>query len=104
MALFRKNPAFIGDRPLDCTSCSIRRGINRQDCFFAEEDYRFYPDYLGEYAAKSGCAIHAYVAELALPIDAPPGHRGDRPTIKEMLTPRSDFVDHIFWQREIVGA
>ncbi|WP_419174264.1 transposase [Desulfosediminicola sp.] len=39
----------------------IQRGNNRQACFFADEDYCFYLDWLQEYSRKSGCAIHAYV-------------------------------------------
>jgi len=39
----------------------IQRGNNRQACFFADEDFRFYLDWLGEYAAKARCRIHAYV-------------------------------------------
>lgn len=39
----------------------IQRGNNRQACFFAEEDYEVYLDWLLEYSRKSGCAIHAYV-------------------------------------------
>ena len=39
----------------------IQRGNNRQACFFAEEDYRFYLYWLGKGAQKYGCAIHAYV-------------------------------------------
>lgn len=39
----------------------IQRGNNRQACFFAEEDYHFYLDWLGEHADKTGCLIHAYV-------------------------------------------
>lgn len=31
----------------------IQRGNNRQACFFADEDYRFYLDWLSEYAAKA---------------------------------------------------
>ncbi|MDP2883362.1 MAG: transposase [Azonexus sp.] len=38
----------------------IQRGNNRQACFFADEDYRFYLEWLAEYAAKTGCQIHAY--------------------------------------------
>ena len=38
----------------------IQRGNNRQACFYADEDYRFYLDWLGEYAGKTGCLIHAY--------------------------------------------
>jgi putative transposase len=39
----------------------IQRGNNRQACFFADEDYRKYLEWLQEYAAKTGCLIHAYV-------------------------------------------
>ena len=39
----------------------IQRGNNHQACFFADEDYRFYLDWLAEYAEKVGCRIHAYV-------------------------------------------
>ena len=39
----------------------IQRGNNRQACFFADEDYRLYLDWLGEYADKTGCRVHAYV-------------------------------------------
>lgn len=38
-----------------------QRGNNRQPCFFADEDYRNYLDWLREYASKTGCRIHAYV-------------------------------------------
>lgn len=39
----------------------IQRGNNRQVCFVADEDYRFYLEWLAEYAGKTGCLIHAYV-------------------------------------------
>ena len=39
----------------------IQRGNNRQACFFADDDYLFYLDWLRDYAGKSRCAIHAYV-------------------------------------------
>ncbi|WP_198019577.1 transposase [Pseudogulbenkiania sp. MAI-1] len=39
----------------------IQRGNNRQACFFAEEDYRFYLEWLAEYAGKIGCRLHTYV-------------------------------------------
>ncbi|WP_296402529.1 hypothetical protein [Zoogloea sp.] len=38
----------------------IQRGNNRQACFFSEDDYRVYLDWLTEYAGKSGCRVHAY--------------------------------------------
>jgi putative transposase len=39
----------------------IQRGNNHQACFFADEDYQHYLEWLEEYAAKWGCLIHAYV-------------------------------------------
>lgn len=39
----------------------IQRGNNRQACFFAEEGFRFYLEWLAEHAGKTGCHIHAYV-------------------------------------------
>ena len=39
----------------------IQRGNNRSACFFADEDYHLYLDYLSELADKHGCEIHAYV-------------------------------------------
>ena len=39
----------------------IQRGNYRQACFYAEEDYRFYLEWLREFALKSYCRIHAYV-------------------------------------------
>ena len=39
----------------------IQRGNNRQICFVADEDYRFYLDWLKQYADKTECRIHAYV-------------------------------------------
>ncbi|MEQ1601371.1 MAG: transposase [Methylophilaceae bacterium] len=39
----------------------IQRGNNRQACFYADEDYLSYLEWLKEYSDKSGCKIHAYV-------------------------------------------
>ena len=39
----------------------VQRGINREPCFFAEEDYHCYLHWLEEAARDCGCAIHAYV-------------------------------------------
>ncbi len=39
----------------------VQRGINREPCFFAEEDYHCYLHWLHESAADWHCAIHAYV-------------------------------------------
>jgi putative transposase len=39
----------------------IQRGNNRQACFFADEDYCFYLDWLGDYARALRCSVHAYV-------------------------------------------
>ena len=39
----------------------IQRGNNRSACFYADEDYVRYLDWLREYADKTDCQIHAYV-------------------------------------------
>ncbi|MDX9963382.1 transposase [Desulfobacter postgatei] len=39
----------------------IQRGNNKQACFFADDDYLSYLQWLKEYALTSGCLIHAYV-------------------------------------------
>jgi putative transposase len=39
----------------------IQRGNNRQACFFAEDDYRFFLDHLAQLAARFRCSVHAYV-------------------------------------------
>jgi putative transposase len=39
----------------------IQRGNNRQACFFADEDYLSYLDWLAEYAKSTRCLIHAFV-------------------------------------------
>ncbi|MEJ2310475.1 MAG: transposase [Gammaproteobacteria bacterium] len=39
----------------------IQRGNNRQACFFDDQDYLIYLDWLEEYAEVSRCTIHAYV-------------------------------------------
>ncbi|MGP1680547.1 MAG: transposase [Burkholderiales bacterium] len=39
----------------------IQRGHLRSACFFGEEDCIEYLGWLGQYAASSGCSVHAYV-------------------------------------------
>lgn len=39
----------------------VQRGHNREPCFFAEEDYSSYLQWLGEALAETECALHAYV-------------------------------------------
>ena len=39
----------------------VQRGINREPCFFADEDYHCYRHWLEEAARDRDCAIHAYV-------------------------------------------
>ena len=39
----------------------IQRGNNRQACFYADEDYLSYLEWLKEYSLKTECKIHAYV-------------------------------------------
>jgi putative transposase len=39
----------------------VQRGHNREACFFSDEDFQAYRDWLAEALKKSGCALHAYV-------------------------------------------
>ncbi|MBM3525311.1 MAG: transposase [Alphaproteobacteria bacterium] len=39
----------------------VQRGIDRQACFFTDEDRAFYLEQLAELARACGCAVHAYV-------------------------------------------
>lgn len=39
----------------------IQRGNNRQACFFADEDYRCYLEWLRHASDETGCSVHAYV-------------------------------------------
>ena len=39
----------------------VQRGINREPCFFAEEDYHVYLHWLEKSAADWHCHVHAYV-------------------------------------------
>jgi putative transposase len=39
----------------------IQRGHNRDACFFIEDDYLAYRDWLGEALKTTGCRLHAYV-------------------------------------------
>lgn len=39
----------------------VQRGHNRDACFFCEEDYLAYRQWLGEALVKTGCQLHAYV-------------------------------------------
>lgn len=38
----------------------IQRGNNRQACFFVDEDYQIYLDWLREYAHETKCLVHAF--------------------------------------------
>ncbi|MBV9361853.1 MAG: transposase, partial [Betaproteobacteria bacterium] len=38
----------------------VQRGHDRSDCFFEDSDYRAYLGYLGEFASRFACSIHAY--------------------------------------------
>ena len=53
----RRPRILLPDYPLHI----VQRGINREPCFFAEEDYQCYLHWLKEAARDCGCAIHAYV-------------------------------------------
>ncbi len=50
-------PAQIPGHPLHV----IQRGHARAACFFCERDRLAYLHWLGRYAARFGCAVHAYV-------------------------------------------
>lgn len=39
----------------------VQRGHNREACFFTEEDYLAYREWLGAALAATGCRLHAYV-------------------------------------------
>jgi len=53
----RRPRILLPDYPLHI----VQRGINREPCFYAEEDYQCYLHWLEEAAHDCGCAIHAYV-------------------------------------------
>ncbi|MCX7155042.1 MAG: transposase [Rhodocyclales bacterium] len=53
----RRPRVLLADHPLHI----VQRGINREPCFFAEEDYQCYLHWLEEAARDCGCAIHAWV-------------------------------------------
>lgn len=52
----RRPRLLLPDPPLHI----VQRGINREPCFFADEDYLCYLHWLDEAAGDCGCAIHAY--------------------------------------------
>ncbi len=39
----------------------IQRGNNQQACFYVDDDYHYYLDWLQEHSEKTGCHVHAYV-------------------------------------------
>ncbi|MEA1934837.1 MAG: transposase [Thermodesulfobacteriota bacterium] len=39
----------------------MQRGNNRQSCFYTDEDYCCYLDWLQQYSLDTGCSVHAYV-------------------------------------------
>lgn len=53
----RRRRILLADYPLHI----VQRGINREPCFFADEDYQCYLHWLEEAAHDCGCAVHAYV-------------------------------------------
>jgi hypothetical protein len=53
----RRRRILLADRPLHI----VQRGINREPCFFADEDYHCYLHWLEEAARDCDCAIHAQV-------------------------------------------
>lgn len=53
----RRPRILLADHPLHI----VQRGINREPCFFADEDCQCYLHWLEEAARDCRCAIHAYV-------------------------------------------
>jgi hypothetical protein len=41
------------------SACHSAGGNNRQACFYPDEDYQFYLEWLKDYADKTECRIHA---------------------------------------------
>ncbi len=56
-AMPRRSRIIVPNIPLHI----IQRGNNRQACFFTDEDYLFYLEWLEEYAKSAECSVHAYV-------------------------------------------
>ena len=56
----------------------IQRGANREPCFYAEVDYRFYLDCLADALKRYSCECHAYVLMT--------NH------VHLLLTPRAEFA------------
>jgi putative transposase len=54
-------PRRLRVQPLGYPLHIIKRGNNRQACFYADEDYQFFLHHLGELAARFKCEVHAYV-------------------------------------------
>ena len=52
----RRPRVLLADYPLHI----VQRGINREPCFFTDEDRHCYLHWLEEAARACGCAIHAY--------------------------------------------
>jgi len=42
----------------------IQRGNNREPCFYSEEDYTAYLEFVKIAADKTACQVHAYVNKL----------------------------------------
>ena len=54
-------PRRLRVQPLGYPLHIIKRGNNRQACFYADEDYQFFLHHLGELALRFKCEVHAYV-------------------------------------------
>lgn len=54
-------PRRLRAQPLGIPLHIIKRGNNRQACFYADEDYQFFLHHLGELAMRFKCEVHAYV-------------------------------------------
>jgi putative transposase len=53
----RRPRIFLPNTPVHI----VQRGHNRDACFFAEDDYLAYRQWLGEALLATGCELHAYV-------------------------------------------
>jgi putative transposase len=54
-------PRRLRAQPLGIPLHIIKRGNNRQACFYSDEDYQFFLHHLGELALRFKCEVHAYV-------------------------------------------
>ena len=71
----------------------VRRGHNREACFFGEDDSLAYPHGLGEALKESGCALHAYVLMTKCALAADSTAAPDVPRL--IISPGRRYVRYI---------